>query len=61
LNIESSISYKDGKVINSLGQIVLEFENTEKIDISSIAEGTYTILFYSESQAVLVSKKLIVK
>ncbi|MEN8857652.1 MAG: hypothetical protein ABF260_06265 [Flavobacteriaceae bacterium] len=40
MNIESSISYKDGKVINSLGQIVMKFDNTEKIDISSIAAGT---------------------
>ena len=44
-------------MINSLGQIVLEFDNTKKIDVSSIAVGTYSILFYSESQAVLVSKK----
>jgi len=61
LNIESSISYKSGKVINSLGQIVLEFDNTKKVDISSIAAGNYSILFYSENQAVLVSKKLIVQ
>ena len=61
LNIESSISYKSGKVINSLGQIVLEFDNTKKVDVSSIAAGTYSILFYSENQAVLVSKKLIVQ
>ena len=61
LNIESSISYKDGKVINSLGEIVMMFDNSKKTDVSSIVAGTYTNLFYSKNQTILVSKKLIVQ
>lgn len=61
LIIESTIPYQRGKVINSLGQIVLEFNNTNSLNVSSIAAGTYLLLFYSEKQEVLVSKKLIVQ
>ncbi|MEN8928878.1 MAG: T9SS type A sorting domain-containing protein, partial [Flavobacteriales bacterium] len=61
LNIKSSIAYKRGRVINGLGQIVLEFGNVTTFDVSFVAAGTYTLLFYSESEEVLVSKKLVIQ
>ena len=61
LIIESTIVYQSCKVINPKGQIIMVFDNAKMIDVSSIAAGTYSILFHSENQEVLATKKLIIQ
>ncbi|MDB4089467.1 T9SS type A sorting domain-containing protein [Flavobacteriales bacterium] len=61
LNIESNFEYSSGKIINSIGKIVLEFDNAKKIDVSNFSKGTYSLVFLVENKEIWINKKLVIQ
>ena len=59
LIIETTITYTSGKVLNSLGQTVLEFNNETTLDVSTLVSGNYIISFIDKNNEILTTKKFI--
>ncbi len=59
LYIKSSIKYSTIKVINSVGQIVLNKEAAASIDVSSFSNGLYFIKLYDEKGQLLKIGKFV--
>ena len=57
LIIETTITYTSGKVLNSLGQSVLEFNNETTLDVSNLKTGNYILLIKGEHNEVLKTEK----
>ena len=55
--IETTITYTSGKVLNSLGQSVLEFNNETTLDVSNLKAGNYILLIKGEHNEVLKTEK----
>ena len=57
LNIETSITYSSGIIINALGQTVLQFKNETTLDVSHLKAGNYILLIKGEHNEVLKTEK----
>jgi len=53
LNIETSITYYSGIIINALGQTVMQFKNEKTLDVSHLKAGNYILLVKGEHNEVL--------
>ena len=57
LNIESSITYSSGSIINALGQTVMQFKNETTLDVSNLKTGNYILLIKGENNEVIKTEK----
>ncbi|MDC1370352.1 T9SS type A sorting domain-containing protein [Flavobacteriales bacterium] len=57
LNIETSITYSSGIIINALGQTVMQFKNEKTLDVSQLKTGNYILLVKGENNEVLKTEK----
>ena len=57
LNIETSISYSSGSIINALGQTVIQFKNEKTLDVSHLITGKYILVIKGENNEVLKTEK----
>jgi hypothetical protein len=57
LNIETSITYSSGIILNALGQTVMQFKNERTLDVSNLKAGSYILLVKGEQNQVLKTEK----
>ena len=57
LNIETTIAYTSGSIINSLGQTVMQFKNETTLDVSNLKTGNYILLIKGENNDVIKTEK----
>jgi hypothetical protein len=57
LNIQTSIPYSSGIILNALGQTVMQFKNERTLDVSNLKAGNYILIVKGEHNEVLKTEK----